>query len=140
MNFLVKAAIATAVIVSSGCYHATIETGRPESGQRILRPWANGFVFGLVPPPTVETATRCPNGVARVETYHSFLNQLATYLTFGLYTPITIEVTCAASGTAAAPSLTIPVAGDATVEQKTAALESAAAISARTGAPIFVRF
>ena len=34
-----------------------------------------GEVFGLAPPSTVETMERCPNGVARVETQLSFLDQ-----------------------------------------------------------------
>jgi hypothetical protein len=140
MRYLARTALVLAALAFTGCYHATIETGRPESGQRIERPWANGFVFGLVPPPTVETATTCPNGVARVETYHSVLNMLAQWITFGIYTPMTIEVTCASGGTALAPSNAIPVPSNATLEQKTAAIEAAAAIAARTGAPVFLQF
>src|SRR3712207_4245062 len=109
MRNLARAAIAVAVVAFSGCYHATGETGRPESGQKIVRPWAHGFVGGLVPPETVETASQCPNGVARVETYHSILNQLAQFLTFGIYSPMTIEVTCASGGTAGTSGTTIPV-------------------------------
>ena len=33
--------------------------------------------------------------MATVETQHSFLNYVVTYLTFGIYTPIQITVTCA---------------------------------------------
>src|SRR5687768_12098112 len=79
----------------AGCYHATIETGRPESGKRIHRPWASSFLFGLVPPGDIETAARCPYGIAKVETQLSFLNQVASALTFGIYTPMTITVYCA---------------------------------------------
>ena len=84
-------------LTTAGCYHATINTGRQPSGQTIEVPWAHSFIYGLVPPSTVEAAQQCPNGVARVETQHSFLNGLASFLTFALYTPITIEVQCAAS-------------------------------------------
>jgi hypothetical protein len=140
MRNLARAAIAVAVVAFSGCYHATVETGRPESGQKILRPWAHGFVGGLVPPETVETASQCPNGVARVETYHTFLNMLAQWLTFGIYSPMTIEVTCASGGTAMAPDATIEVARTATLQEKADAVRSAATLSAMTGAPVFVRF
>ena len=57
--------------------------------------WAHGFIFGLVPPSTVSTQAQCAKGVAKVETQISFLNGLAQMLTFSLYTPMSIKVTCA---------------------------------------------
>lgn len=84
------------VLVSTACYHANVVTGLQPNGQTIERPWAHGFLWGLVPPSTIETMAECPNGVARVETKHSFLNQLAAGLTSGIYTPISITVSCAA--------------------------------------------
>jgi Bor protein len=91
-----RGAVAAAAIVlgSAACYHATIETGATPSTTTISKPWAPGFVYGLVPPNTVETAAKCPNGVAKVETQLTFLNQLVTVLTLGIYTPMSIEVTC----------------------------------------------
>ena len=88
---------AALMLVLSGCYHATIETGLPPGNQTLEDRWASGWIYGLVPPSTVETMERCPNGVARVETQLSFLNQLVNLLTFGIYTPMEIVVTCAAS-------------------------------------------
>jgi Bor protein len=84
-----------AIILLAGCYHATIETGVAPSAQTISRDWAPGWLFGLVPPSTTETQQRCPNGVARVETQLSFANQLASWLTAYIYTPMSITVTCA---------------------------------------------
>jgi hypothetical protein len=83
------------VTSTAGCYRATVDTGRTPSGQTVRNDWAHSFVAGLVPPATVQTAQQCPAGVARVETHHSFLNMLATSLTFGLYSPMTITVQCA---------------------------------------------
>ena len=57
-----------ALTATVGCYHATVDTGLAPSGQTIAKPWANSFVYGLVPPPVVETTSKCPNGVAKVET------------------------------------------------------------------------
>ncbi len=91
-------ALLAVALLGTGCYHATITTGKPMGSETIEVPWAHGFVAGLVPPATVETASRCPNGVAQVETVHSFLNMLATFITFNLYTPMSIKVTCAAGG------------------------------------------
>jgi len=81
-----------------GCYHATIDTGRSPSPQTIEQKWAKGWIYGLVPPETVTTMERCPNGVARVETQLSFPNQLVSFLTFGIFTPMEIVVTCASGG------------------------------------------
>lgn len=87
----------------AGCYHATIETGLPPSPQTLENHWASGWIYGLVPPKTIETMQRCPNGVARVETQLSFANQVVNFITFGIYTPMDIVVTCAAKPTAEAP-------------------------------------
>ena len=53
------------VLAVSGCYHATVDTGEKH--------WASSWIGGLVPPETVETAERCPDGVAKVETKQTFL-------------------------------------------------------------------
>ena len=78
-----RAAAVVAAFLLTGCFHAVIQTGRPESSDVITIKWANSFVYGLVPPPVVETAARCTNGVAKVETQQSFLNILAHIVTFG---------------------------------------------------------
>jgi hypothetical protein len=123
------------VLATTGCFHATIDTGRQPSGQTVTVPWAHSFVYGLVPPSTVETAQQCPNGVARVETQHSFLNGLAAVLTFSLYTPMTIEVQCAASDDDAdAPSALRPTDGETPQELVTRAVSQAR----RTGEAVTV--
>lgn len=80
----------------SGCYHAVVETGRMPSPQRVEKHWASGWIYGLVPPSTMETQQRCPSGVARVDTQLSFPNMLVGYLTLGIFTPMDVVVTCAA--------------------------------------------
>lgn len=85
------------VLVLSGCFHASIETGAAPSAMVIEKPWAPAFVYGLVPPPTVQTQAQCgAKGVSKVETRISFLNGLVSGLTFSLFTPMHIKVTCAA--------------------------------------------
>jgi hypothetical protein len=86
----------------AGCYHATITTGLPAAGAPKVT-WAHSWVYGLVPPAVVQAESECANGVAQVETHHTFVNQLVGALTWGIYTPITITVTCAAAGTGAQP-------------------------------------
>lgn len=95
------ACISAIALGATGCYHATIDTGLAPSTTVIDKPWANGFVYGLVPPSTVETAAKCPHGAAKVETQQSFLNGVVNVLTFGIYTPMQITVTCASTGTMA---------------------------------------
>ena len=87
-------------LFTAGCYHATVDTGLPDSTDQISKKWASSWIFGLVPPSTIETASECPNGVAQVDTQLSFLNQVVSAVTFGIYTPMEIVVTCAAAGRA----------------------------------------
>ncbi len=88
--------LAFCFVAISGCYTATIETGRWPSIKVIEENWAACWLAGLIPPKTVEIAGRCPHGVAKVMTQHSFLNMLVMSFTFSIYTPMTIQVTCAA--------------------------------------------
>lgn len=86
---------AAAVFMLTGCYHATIETGATPSTQVVEKKWASSWVYGLVPPKTVETTSKCPKGVAKVSTQLTFPNQLVGFLTWGIYTPMEITATCA---------------------------------------------
>jgi hypothetical protein len=82
-------------VLLAGCYHATIDTGRQPSPETVEKKWASGWVYGLVPPKTISTAAKCSDGVAKVETQLSFLNQVVGLLTLGIYTPMEIRATCA---------------------------------------------
>ncbi len=78
-----------------GCYAARVETGLKPSATVIKKTFASSWIYGLIPPKTVETAAKCLDGVAIVETQLSFVNQLVSLLTIGIYTPMQIVVTCA---------------------------------------------
>ena len=136
MNRIRTVAAAFLAVLAAGCYHVTVDTGRSPSGQTIERPWANSFVYGLVPPPVVETASQCPNGVARVESQISFLNGLVAVLTLSIYTPMTITVQCAGgmAPDAAAAGSTVKGTGRDGGE----AILEAARRSARSGQPVLV--
>ncbi len=121
------------------CYHATIETGLAPSNQVLEQSFASSWIYGLVPPKTVQTAERCPNGVAKVETQHTFVNQLVGFLTLGIYTPMHIRVTCAqAGGAATGAMLTIPARADG--EEVRAAFGGAAELAVAEGSMVLVRF
>ena len=83
------------VVLFPACYHATVTTGLRPSTVKIEDRWADGWIYGLVPPSAVETMEGCPAGVAQVDTRLSFPNQLVNFFTFGIYTPMEIVVTCA---------------------------------------------
>jgi hypothetical protein len=126
----------------SGCYSAKVTTDKQPSGQVIEEPWATGFIAGLATPGAqVDAAQQCSNGVAKVETQVSFLNQLATFVTLNLYSPMSVTVTCAAGGSMSslmpAPDFTVPEeADDATVHD---VFRAAARKSAQAAAPVRVQ-
>ena len=93
-SFLI--AVFFSLFLLAGCYHATIDTGLAP-GSKTVEMWKHSWIAGLVPPSVVEAQSECENGVARVETQHSFVNGLVGILTYGIYTPVTVIVTCAAT-------------------------------------------
>jgi hypothetical protein len=88
-------ALIAAAMLLAGCYRVTVVTGAPASAQTADYPWQHSFVYGLVPPDTVKTAGACPQGTSRVVTERSFLNGLVGALTWSIYTPMHVRVTCA---------------------------------------------
>lgn len=128
------------LVGSLGCYHATVETGATPSTQRVTKGFASGWIYGLVPPSTVETAARCPNGAARIETKISFVNGLVSLLTLSIYSPMSIEVTCAAASGAGENATPVIRAGGSAEERKEAVDEAARRSHEADGAPITVVF
>jgi hypothetical protein len=129
------------LIASAGCYHATIETGATPSTETIEQGFASSWVYGLVPPSTVATAAKCTHGVAKVETQLSFVNGLVGVLTLGIYTPMSIKVTCAATSVSTLPSAhaDIFVAAGAGSEAIREAFTRAADEAAREGSVVLVQ-
>ena len=131
--------------LAMGCYNATIDTGLTPSTTVIEKKWASGWILGLVPPATVETMEKCPSGVAKVSTKLSFLNMVVSNITFGIYTPMEVVVTCAAgSATAEATEdvikqkVVIPV--NATTAEKQEAIQQAMELSAKGQEDIQIEF
>ena len=142
MHGLAKLSLAGLLVAASACYHATVDTGLTPSSVVAEKSWASGWLWGLVPPSTVETASKCPHGAAKVETQHSFLNMLVGALTGGIYSPMSIKVTCAQAGRASlSPTTpTIDIGANATPEQIRDAISRAANLSLRTGEPVYIEY
>jgi hypothetical protein len=125
----------------AACHHATIRTGAVPGDTEIHQKWASSWVAGLVPPPDLETAKDCPNGVAVVETKRSFLNGLVGILTLGIYTPMEIKVRCAVPGEEdqdAAIELQMPEHDAAEDVQET--FRRAVDLSLKEGRDVYVQF
>jgi hypothetical protein len=122
----------------AACFHATIVTGKPESQTVVEKQWASSFIDGLVPPDVMDVSKDCPDGVAKVETVHSFLNELVSAITFGIYTPMDIKVTCTGSGGHASADYTVPENG--TQAERQAVINDAANAAITSGKPVTVKF
>jgi hypothetical protein len=119
------------LLFSGARYHTTVETPAAPSTPVIEKEWTASWIAGLVPSDPVEAASECPNGVSRVETRHSLLNMVANVLTFGIYTPMTITVTCGTGRRAELP--TVHGSSDAA-----ASVAAAAALSYADDTPVLL--
>ena len=83
------------LVLLSGCYHARITTSDSKPSTLVVEEtFASSWIYGLVSPKEIDATDKCTSGVATVETRLSFVNQLVGILTFGIYTPMHIRVTC----------------------------------------------
>ena len=141
MHIVRSLSLLSLCVALGACHHATIETGLEPSQRTIHEPWANSWIAGLVPPSTVETAEKCPSGVSKVETQRTFLNGLVGVLTLGIYTPMEIKVTCAASGgDDLSGQADVSIGEDASLEEVQQAFMEAADQAVEESRPVFVQF
>lgn len=54
------------------------------------------FIAGLVGTARIDARAICPNGVAAIHTYETFGDGFLGAITLAIYTPRTVEITCAA--------------------------------------------
>jgi hypothetical protein len=125
----------------TGCYQAKVTTNKSAGNKVVEKKWASSFVYGLVPA-EVDVSDQCSNGIASAQRKFSFVNMLVNGLTFGLYLPQNVTVTCASGSMAHAvpsqnPTVTLP--SDATEQEIRNTLSSATLKSVTTDAPIEVR-
>jgi hypothetical protein len=93
MRKLAAAIMLSFVLVgSSGCYHMTVRTTKPVSSIQHMY-WKHFFLWGIV---GIGAETDSPCDPAVVETKQSVVNWLLYAITGGIYTPMTLTITCAA--------------------------------------------
>jgi hypothetical protein len=81
-------------VALTACYH-TITTTNMNPGPTHVEAWSPAFIYGLVPA-KVDAAKLCGGKpVQAVDTQASFLNMLVGWVTFGIFTPMQVTVTCA---------------------------------------------
>jgi hypothetical protein len=134
--------LAFMALSATGCYHATVETGLTPSSEVIEESFASGWIYGLVPPNTISAQVKCKHGVAKVETQHSFVNELVSFITLGIYTPMSIKVTCASAGTSMLDGRTpdVVVAENAPEVEVQAVFAGAADRALAENRPIYVKY
>jgi len=125
----------------TGCYQAKVTTSKSPGDKVVEKKWASSFVYGLVPA-KVDVSDECSNGIASAEREFSFVNMLVGNITFGLYLPQSVTVTCASGSMANAvpaqnPAFTLPA--DATKQEVKSTLSSATIESVMTEKPVEVR-
>ncbi len=97
-------ALAALLLTASGCFHLHYVTGEPPAPAPTSEKWHNGFVWGLVEGDASDVGAACSSGrYARVDSTETFVNGLVHAITFSIYTPETVTITCSASDAAQVP-------------------------------------
>lgn len=133
--------LALVAVLATGCFHQVVHTGNPAGSTIVDKQFVPGWLWGLVPNTEVDVRKECPMGVAVVETEMSFVNGLVSAVTFGIFTPQHVRITCAsrsASLPASMRQITIPVG--ATPEAEATLVREAIEASAETHAPVALRY
>lgn len=140
MRKLLLPTLLSFALLLTGCYQARVTTGE-DPGRTIEKKFASGFINGLATPGANIDAAECENGVAVVETQLSVPNMLVGAVTFGIYTPMDVRITCAASSSMShlmkAPELSVPEG--ATTAEVRHTLNKAAQKSAEAQTPVQVK-
>ena len=105
-------ALASIVVICTGCYHTIVETGLEPGVTAYDEQWETAWLIGLIPA-EVDAREVCGGPWARVETQQSFLNGLVSLLTLGIYSPHEVTIVCAAgqSGTDPGEASSQPIPG-----------------------------
>ena len=82
-----------------GCYRTTVRSGLPpgDTPEAYDDNWHNGWLLGAVETSGPYALDRiCPNGWAEVHSSFNVLQGLLSLITYGIYTPQSVTIVCAA--------------------------------------------
>lgn len=90
------ACVAALALCASGCasYNTRMSTGLPAGGE-VKEQGASFYVYGLVGENNLDLAQVCPGGVSSVQTRMTAGDKFFTFITLGIYSPMTMVVECA---------------------------------------------
>ena len=137
----VMLALVGSVAVGTGCYHSIITTDLPPSTEVYHEGFRPAFIYGLVPAQVDGSKYCAGRRWARVETQYSILDWVVGTVTFGIFTPMDVRVTCAASGAMLTPDgATLKVASNATGTEKDDAFALALILARESGKSVYLAF
>lgn len=136
-----KARIFAGSLFLSACFHQVVQTGLPAGTTVVDKQFVSTWLWGLVPANDLDVRQQCPGGVAIIETEQSFVNGVVAVVTFGIYTPQHVRVTCS-SRTASLPrgAAELVAPASATMEELNQLVERATEESAANHAAVVIRF
>lgn len=87
-------------LAATGCATHTINYKNPtaQGGGATQSAKQSFFLWGLVGGSDVDLNRMCPTGVSQIQSKRSFGDGFLTVLTGGLYSPMSVNVDCAAGG------------------------------------------
>ncbi|MCB9761217.1 MAG: hypothetical protein H6739_15355 [Alphaproteobacteria bacterium] len=96
-RFTRLAAVLAAALFSAGCYTTKIVHGDVQGDTtEVHRRLQHTFIYGIVSPNRIDVDRVCKGGeVKAVKSQVAGLGLLANWITLGIYTPLTVKVTCA---------------------------------------------
>lgn len=91
-----RAVLAMATLTAfAGCYNVTYVAKTRTPAAAMYEEDMKFFLFGVVGEHDIQTAQRCPSGLAKVHTKQTAVDVLLSIVTIGIYTPRTAQITCA---------------------------------------------
>ncbi|MCC6317177.1 MAG: hypothetical protein IT361_05740 [Gemmatimonadaceae bacterium] len=94
-----------ACVLLSACWHQVVNTGLAPGATVVDKPWTSTWIFGLVEAKPINVRAECPSGVALVASKFTVMNWLGAAVTFGIWVPWHVTVTCAGGRAAIDPGM-----------------------------------
>ncbi|MBX2812614.1 MAG: Bor family protein [Myxococcales bacterium] len=99
---IIPGLLLTTILGTYACYnHSYVNPSLAPETNASYSQWHSHWFFGLISTTAdVELTTVCPQGVARIDNVHTFVNGLIGALIGVVYAPTTVKVYCSSGGSA----------------------------------------